>query len=163
MKNNSSLRGRVVGTLSKQEKTVLTAQFESSIKNYNIGLIFAYVSIIIIFGIVIVPALYTAIRRLRQKLLTIQEKDVEVYELKGVLGRKNGVSLFDSRVHGGLYIHTIDGYDFPGQVLGTYDVSGLQNYLGEVVTMQYVPALSWNRSYTESSGHGYNFITKTRI
>jgi hypothetical protein len=147
--------GKVVGALTDEEKSLLVKQIEATIKSYRIGFIFACISIVIIVGIIIAPAMFVAIRKQQKKLKIIQNNEVKVYELTGILSLKN-VS-----TKGNLYACFIDDHMVPGEVIKEKDASNIQGHVNEKVSFQYVPSISKNRAYSDSTGHSYNFITKS--
>jgi len=157
MEQSSTPLGLSIGPLNNDEKIVLTDQINKTIKQYKIILIFAYVSILVIVGIIAVPALYIAIHKEEKKLEAIQDSDLQVFEVKGMLSRKN------VGTKGTLYAYMIDGQMIGGEVLGSNDRSNLSELLGKVVIFQYLPKISKNRLFKDTDGHGYNFILKTRI
>jgi hypothetical protein len=141
--------------LTSSEKELLIKQIEANIKTYKITLIIGYVLILVIIGIFIVPACYVAISNQKKKINQINEGSLEIKQVKGILKLKN------VGYKGPTYAILIDGNLVPGDTLSKNDPSSIQNHVGEAITVEYVPSISKNRSYTDSQGHGYNFINKT--
>lgn len=153
---------RVVGSLSDEEKLILTNDIEKILKAYKIILIFAWISVLILIGIFIVPAMYILITKTKNRLLKLHVEKLDIHEARGVLNTKYGVSRAGLT---SLYMCYIDGNLIPSEVLPNpnLDPSGIQDHVNETITIRYVPAISRYHSYLDSSNRGYNFITKTPI
>lgn len=152
--SNTIPQGKIVNPLTSEEKTAITERVELTIKNYRIGFILACISIIIVIGIFIAPAMYVALLKEQKKLADLQHTDLKVYELSGVLSRKN------VGYKGNLYAYMIDDQMIPGEISSDNDKSGIKERLGKPVSFQYIPSISKNRLYQDENGKGYNFITK---
>ena len=143
--------------LTSAEKELLIKQIEVTIKTYRITLIIGYVLILLIIGIFIVPACYSVIKNQKKKINQINAGSLEIKSVNGTLKLKN------VGYRGPMMAVLIDGKIVPGDTLSKNDPSNIQNHIGEVITVEYAPSISKLRSYTDSQGHGYNFITKTNI
>jgi hypothetical protein len=153
--DNSENQGQIVGTLSSEEKGLLVQQVNSTIKVYKYCLILSYVLILLGIGIILVPALYISINKQKKKLLQLTNNDLQVYRATSVLSRKN------KGYRGAMYVYYLGSFMLPGEVFPKNDPSGIQEHLRETISAEYIPDIAKNRSYTDSQGHGYNFITKT--
>ena len=98
-----------------------------------------------------------SINKQNKKIALLTSDELKVYKTSGTLSRKN------QGFRGPMYVYYLNGNIVPGDTFPKNDPSGIQNYLGKDITVEYIPEILKIRSYTNSEGRGYNFITKTNI
>lgn len=153
--------GKPVGNLSIQEVEFLTGQLEESVRTYKIAFVISCIAVLIMIGFIIAPAVYLALRKEKAKLDFVKKSKLEVYEMSGILGRDDAVmGQFRTIKSLKTYLYYLDNKLIPGQVMKDSISGGLQNYLGQQVSIQYVPAISKLRAYFSPVNTSYNFITR---
>lgn len=154
MKTIETPLGKKVGQLTDQEKNILIAQLTASVKIFKIMMIFAVLSIVLIVGIFIAPAMYFLIVKLTKRINLLKTEEIEVYEVSGILS-------VEQVGKGTGWVCKIDGTMIPGDVVRRNGPSKIEGFIDQQVTFQFAPQISKNRQYCNSDGQGYNFITDT--
>jgi hypothetical protein len=145
--------------LTEEEKQALVRKINNQIKTYKITLYISIVLILVIIGIILIPACLIGISKQKKKLQLVNSGSLEVKSMSGVLSSK--------KVHAAksptLYLYYLDNELVPGDTTSMNIESGLQDRLGKRVTFEFIPSLSITRLYRDSDNHGYSFLTKQQF
>jgi hypothetical protein len=155
----------IVGNLSDDEKSLVVARYKRNITSLYILIVICLLLITLIFPIIIAIILFTYINKKKVIIETIKNDKVPIARVSGIMAIRSvrmGNWFSSSR-----YSIVIGDFAMPEYCSYPDPLANLvfkdSPYIGEIMTVEYLPSLNLNRCYYDKSGHGYNSLTKKVI
>lgn len=144
------------GILTDNELRILKDQTEKSIKSCKTTIKICLFLFWLIVPLIIAGLRAETLKNMQVRLRLLQQGNVPVHRVQGELKLKNAGDT-------ALFIYVGD-YLLP-QISGSYSdyKSGLNDLKGQTITFEFLPTLRINRSFSDGSNKGYNFIEKSHL